>query len=450
MADYGFNTNLGPQAQPGMSLSDMVNLARGVQAYQQAEQINPLDIQAKQEAVKQAKIGTQSAEMEFGGKKMQKFMDTVGARATDQTLLDAVAKKDSNKVKDLIAGDLQELVNHKVISQAEAMQAGARMLDLADKDINSVVPALKNLVTRAASPESRLQLQTPKLTTNAAGALVGANPVLNQVNVLGENPAPQAPSVTKQPAFGKNASDVIAPKQNPLSTQRQFATSANPTNVQAEIMKGQAGNAQNLYTDAITSLSNPSVAGYLPNQEYVAQKLLSYLKDPNVQTGPIADALAGKTNQATLTSKEQEILKLIQQRIQNLNPRTDADAQSKKDAYGSFKMSKEALSDIIRQDIGWIRTDMLRKQGIRNYGGNPNNPNLEASTMFNNEFSRFAENPILSQYIGIVGTGKSAHIDEHDEKALAKLFKENNLNKTGIAALEQARKNLVQMSNGGQ
>ena len=36
MADYGFNTNLGPQAQQTTSLGDMVNMARGIQAYQQA------------------------------------------------------------------------------------------------------------------------------------------------------------------------------------------------------------------------------------------------------------------------------------------------------------------------------------------------------------------------------------------------------------------------------
>jgi len=41
MADYGFNTQLTPNI-PQTSLADMMNLARGAQAYQQANQINPL------------------------------------------------------------------------------------------------------------------------------------------------------------------------------------------------------------------------------------------------------------------------------------------------------------------------------------------------------------------------------------------------------------------------
>ena len=45
MPDYQFNTNLGPQTQQGTNLADLINTARGVQAYQQAEQANPLAIQ---------------------------------------------------------------------------------------------------------------------------------------------------------------------------------------------------------------------------------------------------------------------------------------------------------------------------------------------------------------------------------------------------------------------
>lgn len=45
MPDYQFNTNLGPAQQQGMNIGDMLNLARGVQAYQQAQQANPLELQ---------------------------------------------------------------------------------------------------------------------------------------------------------------------------------------------------------------------------------------------------------------------------------------------------------------------------------------------------------------------------------------------------------------------
>ena len=54
MADYGFNTDLGPKAQQSMSLGDMINLARGAQAYQQAQQINPLQLRQQAAATKLA------------------------------------------------------------------------------------------------------------------------------------------------------------------------------------------------------------------------------------------------------------------------------------------------------------------------------------------------------------------------------------------------------------
>lgn len=55
MADYQFNTNLGPAQQQGTNIADMVNLARGIQSYQQAQEINPLAVQKAQMEVEQLK-----------------------------------------------------------------------------------------------------------------------------------------------------------------------------------------------------------------------------------------------------------------------------------------------------------------------------------------------------------------------------------------------------------
>ncbi len=55
MADYGFNYNLGPQNKP-TSLSDMLNLAAGAQQLQQAQQINPLQVQEAQQRVQSGNI----------------------------------------------------------------------------------------------------------------------------------------------------------------------------------------------------------------------------------------------------------------------------------------------------------------------------------------------------------------------------------------------------------
>ena len=215
-------------------------------------------------------------------------------------------------------------------------------------------------------------------------------------------------------------------------------------------MQGQATDAMTSFMSSNKLLSDASLPGHIPTQEFVARKLLTFIKDPAVNTGPIADVLAGKTNQASLSAKEQEVVKLIQQRIQNLNPRTDADAESKKAAYGSFKLKKEALEDLVRDDLGSIANQKLLAQGIVKSGGDPNRPNLQGVNTFKNDFTKFSQNPILMRYIGIVGTKNTTSLDDSDKQALKKLYITYKISKDDRNALEDAREELIKMSAGGR
>ena len=57
MADFNIQP-IGAQIKPmqGMSLADMINTARGFQAYQQAEQVNPLTLQQQQQATRTGEL----------------------------------------------------------------------------------------------------------------------------------------------------------------------------------------------------------------------------------------------------------------------------------------------------------------------------------------------------------------------------------------------------------
>jgi len=69
MADYQFNTDLGPKGQQGTSLGDLINTARGVQAYQQSQEANPLAIERARLELQQAQqmnpLAAQRARMEI-------------------------------------------------------------------------------------------------------------------------------------------------------------------------------------------------------------------------------------------------------------------------------------------------------------------------------------------------------------------------------------------------
>ena len=54
MAGFNF-APINVQQQPQTSLADMMNIARGAQAYQQAQQLNPLALQQAQMTIEQLK-----------------------------------------------------------------------------------------------------------------------------------------------------------------------------------------------------------------------------------------------------------------------------------------------------------------------------------------------------------------------------------------------------------
>lgn len=474
MPDYQFNTDLGPKLQQGTSLADMINTVRGIQAYQQAEQVNPLLAQKaalelnqlrqtspltvrKAEAeTKTAETSAEKSKFEFEANKADKSRDILGALSTSKAFREGNRQEMLKEI-----ADTQKELERAGFKSHEALIAISPLVDKTMRDPSSVIPFLENAVRQSASPESRLGLQRPGLTTNAAGQAVAANPVTGQYNVMGTpqtNPMGvrtqtftdpvtgnivQAP-VTPQGTLGAPSNLMGATGAPGAAPQGVSGPQAVPTGSTAETERERATQAINNYVGSVNALTDASKPGHIPTQEMIAKKLLTYLKDPAVETGPIADVLAGKTNQATLTSKEQETLKLIQQRIQNLNPRTDADAQSKKDAYGSFRLKKDALMDLVRQDLGNIQNQKLLANGTMNAAGDPRNPNLPAVNSFKTEYSKYSKEPALMQYIGIVGTGQKASIDDHDKEALRKLMRENNL--SSLNELEQRRKQLVELS----
>lgn len=60
----------------GISLADMVGMARNIQAYQQAEQVNPLALQKAQEEVSQTKLKTETDQMALAQKRMKHIADS--------------------------------------------------------------------------------------------------------------------------------------------------------------------------------------------------------------------------------------------------------------------------------------------------------------------------------------------------------------------------------------
>jgi len=116
MADYGFNTQLTPNI-PQTSLSDMMNLARGAQAYQQASQINPLAL--RQQAA-QTSLAEQTLQPEVEAKTAQASSATTKSKADALAYAmshanDAVQQLQTMVQKpDLTANDIKKYITDKI------------------------------------------------------------------------------------------------------------------------------------------------------------------------------------------------------------------------------------------------------------------------------------------------------------------------------------------------
>jgi hypothetical protein len=281
--------------------------------------------------------------------------------------------------------------------------------------------------------------QPSRVTTSVAGQPpVGGAPAA--APVVPRAPALNAPSTAPQPEI---AGDPLG-KVEPL---RQ-GSNESPENFNTRIAR-----VQNAYTAAQDQLSNPnSENGYIPQLSQVNKSIMTYLKDPEVRTGAVNDYLAGKTNKGALSTKEQELAKYLEQRIQAKTPKSDSDAESKRQAYGSFNLDKEALKTLTRQDSAWVLTQELAAKGRMNnalIGGSTNNPNYARVDAFNNRFAQLSSNPDLMKYISIAGTNPAKiRVDADDDKALRSMLGKMSPKERG--ELELQRKTLLRMVGGSQ
>ena len=281
--------------------------------------------------------------------------------------------------------------------------------------------------------------QPSQVTTSVAGQppVGGQAPSGNQQSAgnVPKAPALNAPSTSQQPEI---AGDPLG-KVEPL---RQGANES-PANFNARV-----SNVQGAYAKAQDQLLNPnSENGYIPQLKQVNKSILDLLKDKDVRTGAVNDYLQHKTNKASLSTKEQELAKYLEQRIQAKTPKSDQDAESKRQSYGSFNLDKEALKDLTRQDNAWVLQQELLARGRLNnaqVGGSTNNPNYARVDAFNNRFSQLSSTPDLMKYISIAGTNPNKiRVDEDDHAALQKLLK--SMNPKERAELELKRKTLLNM-----
>jgi len=310
----------------------------------------------------------------------------------------------------------------------------------------------------------------PELANQAPGTQVGkaipttitpqvfANPITGQATVIGGGrPAGNQPLSEIQPNQPVQQNQPVQPVQQnqPIQQQGQARLPTNAPSAGTQMQQlpnespanfnARVAQVQNSLVKAQDQFTNPnSELGHIPSLQQINSNIMGLLKDPSVNTGAVQDYLAKRTNKGLSNPKEQELAKYLEQRIQSRTPKSDADAESKKAAYGSFNLDKTALMDLVRQDNAWITTQDLKAKGTLFNAGSATNPNFGKVAEFNNQFAQFARDPKLMLYISLAGENPNKiALDKSDHEAASKYF--GNMSKEQKQKLELQRQTLLKL-----
>lgn len=244
MADFSFTpAAAGIRPVPQTSLADMIGVARGAQAYQQAQQINPLQVQQAQaelqriqslmpeeikRATAEANVAEQTQTPRISAATSQAETARIAAlkaqygldeeqHATYAKILGGFAndpRLTSEKIKTNPTGPVE--VMQEII--AEAKNAGipdkklfaltAPGMAKALQDPNSFNPYFQNMIQRGMTPSEQRSLNLPQAVAGGAGqppmirdpitGTLRAAPIVSEPAAAPSEPAPQPQGVTAQ------------------------------------------------------------------------------------------------------------------------------------------------------------------------------------------------------------------------------------------------------------
>lgn len=188
-----------------MSLPDIVNLARGAQAYQREREIFPELVQQAQIQTRTASTGEQSAAFTFNQKQSDALMGIVGGYRNDPR----IASGDANKAIEAML-EIKAKARNLGIPPAVVEKLASTATQIAINDPKNLPQYFDNVIQTQIGPSGQQSLQTPQLVTagGQTGIFRGGPAAVTPLPLPGNAPAaaPAAPT-------GVTPADMTAPMQ---------------------------------------------------------------------------------------------------------------------------------------------------------------------------------------------------------------------------------------------
>lgn len=237
------------QAPTPMSLGDMVNLARGVQSYQQAEQLNPLAVQTAKETLTQSQVKSEQDVMALNQKKFKHIADSQISMINNPLVIAAEQNPNAVNKEELVKQITQNGVNTAKalgIPQGQAMELLQPYIQLAQTNPSGLRQYYKERHIQGLDEGARSSVlgNVGVSTQPAAPAAAPATPT-GQPQAALKLPYPvrsaaqsyvPEPTEAKDQAAGQEYRNNLISRQSVLSTDRR---NVEETINQAEKMAGQ-------------------------------------------------------------------------------------------------------------------------------------------------------------------------------------------------------------------
>jgi len=446
MATFPFNTDLTPKVQ-GTNLSDMINMARGLQQYQQSEQanplalqkarmeieqaqkINPLEEQKKQEEVSQAKTSTQKGALGLSQDHTKIINENIGSVLNDERL----TNPDPQKRAVPLLEARQRVINSGVNPvMAEVMFAPIIDKAMRDKNPNAVADMLsniKNIQQSGIGATGQTALQT--------GAVIKIGDVSYQFNPMTK----KAEQIGAEPPKTPSASNT---QKTPVPKGEELFKEDMPI-VPGAIM--QLNERQKARYDEGDAISKQSIDA-LGKANEMTQSIRKIRETINSAAGSLTgqalrNALKGAVGSAEYETLTKNLEDLYVRNTAAMGGDTDAARESIRKISGSADMTKEALEGIVdRVDAS---SHALKKfnQGFSNYAKNTSteNANIHAR-QFQQAWTQNAD-PLVFMAQTINASNKSKA-----EKQLMQQKMLKDLTDDQIADLKKKAKNIKRLEAG--
>lgn len=362
MADYQFNTDLTPKIQ-GTNLGDMINMARGVQQYQQAEQINP-------ELLQQAKTATKKGQFELQANQNNLINHALSVLSLDP---DVQAGKDGKAIAHKIALQRENLIRSGV-PREQIDLAAAHLMTTANEAPNKMMDVLGNLRRSAMSPE---QVQA---TVSGQERVEGTDIYGNPLKTI-TNPNTGVKYQAPLPYAGETTSMRYAPGESPKTLENMMA--------ERELAKNQA-------TAVSPALQNISA---IRQALKVAQTGRGSEAIANLQSvfGNLAGSTAEEKAAAARDIIQKSVADLALQKNAALGGKFAADLQGAQNSLAEAGKNPTAIAKALDQLEPLLQHSALYQQGLEKAIAK-NNGNVQVKRQFDNEMIKTFDVEALMAY----------------------------------------------------